>query len=48
MSSSYQTSRQLAAIVFSDVVDFTKTMSKDEKLGLKYIKNHFKLLDNIF
>jgi len=39
-SSTNQTSRQLAAIVFSDVVDFTKTMSKDEKLGLKYIKNH--------
>ena len=32
--------RKLAAIVFSDIVDCTKTMSKDEKLGFEYIKTH--------
>ena len=40
--------RKLAAIVFSDVVDFTVTMAKNEKLGLKYIKDHSSLIaDNI-
>ena len=36
--------RKLAAIVFSDIVDCTKTMSKDEKLGFEYIKKHSSLV----
>ncbi len=38
--------RKLAAIVFSDVVDFTVTMAKNEKLGLKHIKDHSSLIQN--
>ena len=36
--------RKLAAIVFSDMVDFTKTMSKDEQLGLSYTKKHSSII----
>ena len=36
--------RKLAAIVFSDVVNFTVTMAKNEKLGLGYIKDHSSLI----
>ena len=32
--------RKLAAILFSDIVDCTKTISKDEVLGLDYIRQH--------
>ena len=35
-----QTNRKLAAILFSDIVDCTKTISKDEALGLDYIRQH--------
>ena len=40
--------RKLAAIVFSDMVDFTKTMSKDEQLGLSYTKKHSSISEQIF
>ena len=33
--------RKLAAIVFSDIVDCTKTISKDEALGLDYIRQRW-------
>ena len=36
--------RKLAAIVFSDIVDCTKIMSKDEKLGFEYIKKHSSMI----
>ncbi len=43
-----QTNRKLAAILFSDIVDCTKIISKDEKLGLEYIRQHSLIVnDNV-
>ena len=40
--------RKLAAIVFSDIVDCTKIISKNESLGLEYIKDHTQVIkDNV-
>ena len=42
------TNRKLAAILFSDIVDCTKIISKDEKLGLEYIRQHSLIVnDNV-
>ena len=35
-----QKNRKLAAILFSDIVDCTKTISENESLGLEYIREH--------
>ena len=36
--------RKLAAIVFTDIVNYTEIMSKDESLGYKYITQHNSLI----
>ena len=40
-------SRQLAAIVFSDISGFTNTMESDEDRAMAQIQKHRKIITNV-
>ena len=40
-------SRQLAAIVFSDITGFTKTMENNESIAMDQIQKHKEIITNI-